>query len=213
MTAYPSRVHVISTLCYVGNYLMFWLYFYFSSSQRLHINVRRAKEKADTWQRFQQHQVWNICCLSAVALTLLSCSAENGREEVQQDRQADGETERKRETERERERKNVCVGARVQYKVSWGLFSWLSRSVSPPSTSPVTHARTHTHSSLLFKSRYISQEIEAFGKVSLVPLGYSQTSARVTPPPSRAQFLSVRLSLLRQTPLSSKTLHNHPQST
>ncbi len=156
----------------------------------------------------------SVIALSVVSFSPLLSSAgrQSGERDIQQDRRC-----REREWDRGRERKNVCVGARVRYRVSWDLFSWLSRSVSPPATSPVTHTHTqmhtHTHSLSLLKSHYISQEIEAFWKLSPVPLGYSQTRAPVTPPRSRAQFLSVGLSLLRQTPLSSETLHNHPWST
>lgn len=147
MTAYPSRVHMISTLCYVGNYLMFWLYFYFSSSRRLHINVRKSKEQK---KKLTHDKGFNStkCEIFVVSLLLLSPCFPVVQKMAEKRFSKTGRlTERQKESvrQRERERKNVCVGARVQYKVSWGLFSWLSRSVSPPSTSPVTHARTHTH--------------------------------------------------------------------
>ena len=90
-----------------------------------------------------------LVALTAVAFTplfLQNRQSERGERHIQTDRQTGvAERDRQKEWDRGRERKNVCVGARVRYRVSWDLFSWLSRSVSPPSTSPVTRTHTHTH--------------------------------------------------------------------
>lgn len=127
---------------------------------------------------------------------------------MQQDRRAD---RKQSQTDSSKERTSVLVPERgIRFPET--CFPDLAVLLGPPVCSP-SYTHTHSHGHTLLKSHYISQEIKAFGKLSLVPQGYSQTYTRVTPPRSRVQLHNVGLSLLRQTPLSSKMLHNHPQRT
>lgn len=145
----------------------------------------------------------------------------------------EGEKERERERERgvarqellkereswkggseEEKEKNVCVAARARCRVSSDLFFRLSRSVSPPSTSPLTRTLTRTaHITLrIAGDRGFLEKLPSPGLRAL------RLHHHVPKPHSSA--LGPRL--LRQTPLLSKTEdeeeeeeerpHRHPQS-
>lgn len=156
------------------------------------------------------HRTTNTCFVvppCAVASTWISRSAENSRRgNNDAARQTDGETER----ERWRQRKEHLCWYQSEVQGFQRLVFLTQTFFQTPLIHFPSYTHTHTHFSTLLKSHYISL---AFGKLSPVPLGYSQTRAPVTPPRSRVQLHSAGLSLLRQIPLSSKMLHNPPQRT
>ena len=88
----------------------------------------------------------------------------------------------------------------------------LLRSSFLPSLPSLPSVTNHLHPTANHAN--VSLEIKIFKENTrtLLPSGYSQTSALLTPRRSRAQFLSVQQSLLGQRPpvFCPKALHDYP---